>query len=375
MPPRISKVQRWLDLLSYLIGRRFPVPVADIMERVPAYAERWSSEDGTARATALRTFERDKDGLRRLGIPLETITYTINYGMEEVAGYRLSRRDFYLPYLRLLGAGETRQAPSGDPARIAEIEIAPEDATYALDALQFMASLPGEPLAAAASSAFRKLAFDLEPAGLYAAPVIVRAGPAAEQGERVALLSEALQARRLIAFEYRGIHRDQRTRREVEPYGVIYQGGAWYLVAYDPGRDGMRLFRLDRMEHLRCARDAPDPDYEIPASFRLQDYVQREAWELGDRDTSVTALVRFAFPLSVWAGRNGYGTRVEELEEGAAVHRFEVRQADAFLRWVLTLEGEAEVLSPPELRAELETMARSIAGLYRDTNQGSDGEA
>ena len=98
MPENISKVQRWLDLIAYLVGRHFPVPVEDLMERLPAYARDWKSGDKTARAAVRRKFERDKDELRKLGIPLETVTYTINFGMEEAQGYRISKSDFYLPY-------------------------------------------------------------------------------------------------------------------------------------------------------------------------------------------------------------------------------------------------------------------------------------
>ncbi|HEX7120677.1 MAG TPA: hypothetical protein VF212_17930 [Longimicrobiales bacterium] len=41
--PNPSKLQRWFDLLAYLVGRRIPVAVEDIMTHVPAYAERWPS--------------------------------------------------------------------------------------------------------------------------------------------------------------------------------------------------------------------------------------------------------------------------------------------------------------------------------------------
>ncbi|HSH46426.1 MAG TPA: hypothetical protein VK966_11335, partial [Longimicrobiales bacterium] len=101
----ISKTQRWLDLIAFLVKRRFPVAVEDLMEGVPAYAEKWRTEDDTKRASVRRMFERDKDELRRAGIPLETVPYTIDYGAEEVLGYQLATKDFYLPYLRLVGEG------------------------------------------------------------------------------------------------------------------------------------------------------------------------------------------------------------------------------------------------------------------------------
>jgi predicted DNA-binding transcriptional regulator YafY len=64
MADRITKLQRWLDLIAYLVGRRMPVVVEELMERVPAYAEKWRTDDPKKMATARRTFERDKDELR-----------------------------------------------------------------------------------------------------------------------------------------------------------------------------------------------------------------------------------------------------------------------------------------------------------------------
>ena len=115
MPENITKVQRWLDLIAYLVGRHFPVPVEELMERLPAYARDWRGGDEKARASVRRKFERDKDELRDLGIPLETVTYTINYGLEEAQGYRISKKDLYLPYLKLLKEKKPAAPPQPEP--------------------------------------------------------------------------------------------------------------------------------------------------------------------------------------------------------------------------------------------------------------------
>ena len=93
----ISKTQRWLDLVAFLVARRFPVTVEQVMEGVPAYAEQWVEGSDTDRDSARRKFERDKDELRALGIPLETVRYSVNYASEEEEGYRITDEDFYLP--------------------------------------------------------------------------------------------------------------------------------------------------------------------------------------------------------------------------------------------------------------------------------------
>src|SRR5690606_35164235 len=155
MTPRISKTQRWLDLIAFLVGRRVPATVAEIMEGVPAYAEKWRTEDETARSSARRMFERDKDELRKQGIPLQTVKYTIE--AEPVEGYRIQRRDFYQPYLRIVGgrpAGTSRRGrrPKADPASIEKLDLSDDEARLALDALSRVARLSSFPLAAEARS-------------------------------------------------------------------------------------------------------------------------------------------------------------------------------------------------------------------------------
>ena len=71
--------------------------VEELMERLTAYARDWRGSEKKARASVRRKFERDKDELRGLGIPLETVTYSINYSAEEAHGYRIAQSDFYLP--------------------------------------------------------------------------------------------------------------------------------------------------------------------------------------------------------------------------------------------------------------------------------------
>ncbi|CAN5199353.1 hypothetical protein BH24GEM2_BH24GEM2_13450 [soil metagenome] len=74
--------------------------------------------------------------------------------------------------------------------------------------------------------------------------------------------------------------------------------------------------------------------------------------------------MRFRFPRGLWADRNGFGELVSSEGDGAQLRRFQVRQPDAFLRWLLSLEGEAELLEPASLRNSFQQMARAVAEVY-----------
>jgi proteasome accessory factor B len=379
MPEKISKTQRWLDVITYLVGRRLPVTVDELMEQVPAYADRWRSGDERARESVRRTFERDKDELRKLGIPLETVTYEVHYGSETLEGYRLTRRDFYLPYLRLLREADSPRDEgnpprSTDPARVAEIEVPGSEIQLAMDALWHVQGLPDFPLADDARSAARKVAFDLDAEELSELPVLYADRAEAEEtASTLRLLSDALLDRKRVRFRYQGIHREEVTDRDVAPYGLFFRGD-WYLVGHDALREAIRVFRVSRVLEAERNRKSPNTaDYEIPGEFDLDAYLDREAWELGDdAEAALEAKVRFDFPRSLWAERNRYGARAAEHPDGSTVRTFQVRQVGPFLRWVLGMAGEAEVLGPSELRREFHALAESVLAVY-GRKGGADG--
>lgn len=360
--PEITKLQRWLDLIAYLVGRKLPVPVEDLMRDIPAYAAK--AGDPTSEATARRTFERDKDELRRAGIPIRTVRYSINFGLEQVDGYRVDGRDFYLPYLRLLG--QEGRAPQG------AVELGQQEAKLAVEALRRVSEVPAFPLEGEARSALRKLTFDLAhvpEAG--AEPPFIRAEPeSVELRARLRQLSNAVVSRKRVTFTYHGIHRGEETERDVAPYGLLYQKGHWYLIGHDRLRDDVRVFRVARMDNvvMNGARMS-EPDYEPPEDFSLDRYVGREAWELGD-DPPVRAEALFRFPRSVWAERNGYGVMVREEEGGAVVRAFDVQQVGPFLRWLLGFAGDVELLTPESMKDELRRLATEVARRHGGPHAG-----
>jgi predicted DNA-binding transcriptional regulator YafY len=87
-----------------------------------------------------------------------------------------------------------------------------------------------------------------------------------------------------------------------------------------------------------------------------------EIMEVGGEGREPVAVeVRFQFPRSLWVAARDDGTLVATHEDGSATHRFSVKNTNPFLRWILSMAGEAHVTEPAELRAEFEGMARLIA--------------
>jgi predicted DNA-binding transcriptional regulator YafY len=79
----------------------------------------------------------------------------------------------------------------------------------------------------------------------------------------IATFEAAFTANRLLAFRY--VDRTgRRTRRHIEPHGLLVRAPLWYVVAWDPRRDAPRLFRADRIHRPVTATETFQPrPYEL----------------------------------------------------------------------------------------------------------------
>jgi predicted DNA-binding transcriptional regulator YafY len=355
-----DKAARWLDLLAYLLQHRFPVTREEIYAHVAAYRdEADAATDDKARESLRRKFERDKDELRTLGITIETVSLGQHSGDEANTGYRLPARDFYLPYLEL-GGRDAEHAYAG----LARILIVKEDVAT-LDRATARVAQSGLPaLAAAAASARRKLEFDL-PLPVRAVERVLSRPLTGEAAEALEVLQRAVAERTAVRCRYFAIGRDTEEVRLLEPYGLFFSWGRWYVVAWARERQAMRVFRVDRVRDAELLK-GKDATFEVPDGFSIRAYVGRAPWELSETPP-ITVRVRFEFPESRWVLAQGVGDAVDDLlEDGGAVLAFGVRDVQPFLRWLLTFRGRVHVLEPVTMAHELDALRRKVAALYTE---------
>jgi proteasome accessory factor B len=303
----------------------------------------------------MRMFERDKDELRSLGIPIVTVQNDDG----TPAAYRIDKADFYLPYLYIAAPPDKRTRPRridryGYRA-LKELAFTADELNAVADAAARVRSLGESLLADDAMSAIRKLAVDLPIDGSSSGDVQFlsreRVDPATFER-----LSDALTRRKFVTFTYHTISRDSTETREVEPYGLFFVGSHWYLAARDRARDDIRNFRLTRMSEVEVnSARSQTADYEIPESFSLREHARsRQAWELGDGDT-IVATVRFL----TMSGPAAVASRLGDPVEGAPdLRTFPVRRIDAFVRWLMSFAGDAIPVAPASV---IESYAKQVA--------------
>ena len=289
-----SVIERLLNLLAFLLTTSRPVTSEEIRHRVAGYG-------GSTDQAFRRMFERDKDLLRRIGIPLE-LSEGSGWGIE--SGYVIDPDSYRLPDPGLTDEERAALALAARVVRLGGGQAAPD----AL--LKLGGGGPGggsEPLGA-----------DLGPS-------------AGVLGDLFSAVSE----RRTVTFDYRD------RPRSVQPYGLAHRRGHWYLVG---GTDeGVRVYRVDRIADLQVGDS--DNAFTRPDGFDLRREIDAHPWEAGP-DEMVVATVEFAADMAWWAAR----TLKVEHDGGALTVDLPVANIDAFIGWILSFDDSAEVKAPAELR-------------------------
>lgn len=295
----MSKLERLLNLTAALLTARRPLAASELAARVPGYPADKSS--------FRRAFERDKDVLRDMGIPLEVAPVP---GTDPpVDGYRIAPDRYALR----------------DPDLAADELAALHLATVAVrvDGL-------------AGTEALWKLGG--APGGAGDAPVAQL--PATPE---LAPMFQAVAERAPVSFGYRG------ERRTLDPHRLTFARGRWYVEGHDHDRGELRQFRLDRVEPAITLGETGS--FERPESGREP---RPHAWEIGSDEETVTATVRIDADQAPWARRDlGDEAVTAVLADGSIEVDVEVRNRDAFRSWVLGFLDHAEVLAPEALRDDL----------------------
>ena len=316
-------VERLVNLTIALLETRRPLTFEELRRRTGYYPQ-----DDVA--SARRMFERDKETLRSLGVPIETRQ---DFGMDD-PGYLIDRRTYELRDIGL------------DAEEVAALALAVEMLGRQDVAL---------PLAKVAARA-------PDPAPIDAPSTRVRLSVT-----DVDAFAPAIVERRVVRFAYRTA--DGRSGvRTVEPYGIVRRRRAWYLVGRDRDRGEPRGFRTDRMlEDFEAF--GPAGAFEVPDGFDLGAVVT------GPEIEPVEAVLD-AGPDGTWAlGARG------AVDEGPGARgpgdedtrRVRLRALDPVRdrAWLLGLSPDAAVVEPEELRSALRRALERVERMHRAPGGGA----
>jgi proteasome accessory factor B len=324
----VSKVERLMNLVIALLSTRSYITAEKIRASVAGYADSASDEAFS------RMFERDKNELRDLGIPLETGKVS---SFDPVEGYRINRDAYALPAVEL----------TGDEAAAVAV------ATQLWESPELITATQGALLK------LRAAGIEVDPD----APIAI-ASPAGSVGLRgsedvLGALLSAIGSGRAVQFPHRPSRTEPYTVRTVEPWGVVTEKGRWYFVGHDRDRGATRTFRLSRIGG-EVTPIGPVGAVIRPAGVDLREVV---AHAVGEAPSGVQAQVWVADGRATALRRAGTALGPRQLSgRNGDVIELDIGTTDRLARDIAGYGADAVVLEPASLREEVLGRLRAHLG-------------
>lgn len=347
---RGDRSKRLLDLVMILLRARTPVTYREIRDQFPAY-QTLNVEAG------LRAFERDKADLLELGVPIRYVTPDEDDSLED-GGYVIDLKRFKMP----------------------EVRLTPDEISALVLAASVAHAMPGGAYPKIVDLALKKLAFDLPelpdtptefPRPAHAAPTVLvhfpeRGAPARpELGEIYATLEAATRLRKCVTLTYQAAATGMVSRRELDPYAMVYREGAWLVVGWCHLRREIRSFRVDRIHECVMAPKPKSPDFERPADFDVKAYATRSPWTFASEPPEEIQLA--LLPEAAEVANEDFGpTAVKRVDGDRTLITFDCTNPEFATSRVLAAKGAIQVLRGDRLRARIAAELELIASRYEE---------
>lgn len=317
-----SKSERLLNLLIMLLVQRRYVAKDRIREIL--YPD--SSLDAFE-----KMFERDKEELRSLGVPIEVGQMDAYF--DDEPGYRVRPDRLALPDISL----------SAD--EVAVVGLATKVWQHAK-------------LARATTEAVRKLTALGADLDVSALDIVEPRLNADEPSFDVFL--EATQERQAVSFGYRRPGQTESMTRHLQPWGVTRYSGRWYVVGFDTDRGAERVFRLSRVEGLP-RKVGSSGAYEVPPDVDLGEVARRLAPAISTQ--RVGLLVRRGAGISLRRGADLIEEGVTGPDGRGDWDRLTIdRGVSSVVDEVLAFGPDVVVEGPPEVRQRVvDRLAAAVA--------------
>ena len=216
--PRVTAPERLFSLVLALVATESGLTKADILANVQGYRQRYLA---AGRNDSLeRQFERDKDDIRELGIPLEAIESQSEPGSNHHVRYRIPKGLYDLP-----------ADVTFTPGEVSLLKLA--------GTVWREGSLSGES---------RRALIKLNSLGVESSePVLGYAPLLRTKDQSFEPLSKALDRSQVVAFLYLKPGMTKPLRRVVAPRALVQHEGRWHLYATDEIAHAPRTFLLSRI--------------------------------------------------------------------------------------------------------------------------------
>jgi proteasome accessory factor BC len=176
---------------------------------------------------------------------------------------------------------------------------------------------------------------------------------ASDDADLARLVSTAIVEHRLIELEYFKENENEISHRTVEPYALTNGREGWYVACFDPERDGVRHFRLDRIKRAEISESTFEPRPEVDPAAEVDGWLRT-----GEVQASRTARVWVSPERARWA-REARRV-VSERADGSVVVELSFAGVDWLVREILKEAGDAAILEPADAREAVLVAVRRL---------------
>ena len=301
------KIDRLIGVLSVLLQEE--------KTTAPELAERFE--------VSRRTINRDIEDLCKAGIPIRTVQGT-GGGISIMDGYRMDRTILTSKDMQMILAG------------LRSLDSVSGSSYYG----QLMEKIQ------AGSSEFIS--------GKDSILIDLSSWYRESLAPKIETIQDGIENRHMLTFRYYAPSGE--SDRIVEPYYLVFRCSSWYLWAWCCDRKDYRLFKLNRMVHVRekdtvfVCREAALPDLSdekiFPGGIKVKALFEADQkWRLVEE----------------------FGPACfTEYGDGRLLFTADYTDMESLVTWLMTFGDKVEVLEPKEARNEIARMANKMAMIYRE---------
>ena len=170
------------------------------------------------------------------------------------------------------------------------------------------------------------------------------------------VLHRAVSEQRALQMRYYTATRDESTERTVDPLRIFEADGHAYLEAWCRSAEGLRVFRVDRIEDVVLLDEPARPPHDV----ELRDLDEGVYQPSTDH---VLAVVRVSEAYS-WVADYYLAEEITELDDGGLQVSFRVAEPSLVRSLVLGSGGQVQVLSPGWLAESIRSDAARALAAY-----------
>lgn len=169
--------------------------------------------------------------------------------------------------------------------------------------------------------------------------------------EKFTKIMEAVNNQKQLLIEYHSINSNETTERIIDPYGLIFHDGIWFIYAYCHLREDFRTFAIDRIKDLRSLNIS----FRKPEGFSLEEAL-RDSWHIWDDEKTEEVRVVFSPEISEIIKRKpGWhlSEKRKELPDGSLELTFRLSGLEEIKWWLYSWIPLVKVIEPERLKEEM----------------------